>query len=286
MLHFFVPCARSRTGLRQLLNFASLRFDVRKAQRWCFVFPFTRATETSTRPILPATLTPLAPLQPLSWDLPEKCSLCRDTERLRLKCDTGGTLSRQAPAGFDPGCLPHSVGPPFCVDTNVPGSLPAANVLSSLVDLGSSRTSTAGHTIVVRHVCGSSATPQTSGERSHIAPLITPETGPASTHAPISSCAVPTSVGMSEIRASTTFGFADRPLLVTAAVMCHTGVVPERASPVQYAAMICPGSPIVMCTSTCPGAFASAGAKVRASDHLKFPSSAGAANLYFTPAPL
>src|SRR3954464_11456949 len=117
MRHFFVPCARSNTGLRQLPNFASVPFAVRKAQRWLFVFPFTRATDTSTRPILPATLTPLAPLQPLSCDLPEKWRFRRDTERLRLKCDTGGTLSRHAPAGFDPGCLPHSVGPPFCVDT-------------------------------------------------------------------------------------------------------------------------------------------------------------------------
>src|SRR3954447_20111532 len=116
MLHFFVPCARSNTGLRQLRKRVSVPpfFDLRKAHVWCFVLPFTRATDTSTRPILPATKTPLAPLQPLSLDRPEKRSLRRDTERLRLKCDTGGILSRHARAGFAPVCLPHSVGPPFC----------------------------------------------------------------------------------------------------------------------------------------------------------------------------
>src|SRR5690349_15290295 len=103
MLHFFVPCARSSTGLRQLPNFASVRLEVRKAQRWCFAFPFTRATDTSTRPILPATNTPLAPLQPLSLERPEKCSLRRDTERLRLKRETGGILSRQEPVA-SPDC--------------------------------------------------------------------------------------------------------------------------------------------------------------------------------------
>ena len=38
--------------------------------------------------------------------------------------------------------------------------------------------------LTTSRVCGSSATPHTSGERSQIAPLITPETGPASMHAP------------------------------------------------------------------------------------------------------
>src|SRR3954451_10745710 len=116
MLHLRVPFARSSTGLRQLPNLPSVPFAVRKAQRWCFVFPFTRATDTSTRPILPATVTPLAPLQPLSREAPEKCSLRREVVRLRAKCDTGGTVSRQPDDGFAPGCEPHSVGPPFWVE--------------------------------------------------------------------------------------------------------------------------------------------------------------------------
>src|SRR3954447_7677221 len=121
MLHFFVPCARSNTGLRQLRKRVSVPpfFDLRKAHVWCFVLPFTRATDTSTRPILPATKTPLAPLQPLSCDFPAKCSLRREITLSRAKLDTGGILSRQAPTGLDPACLPHSVGPPFCVDTKV-----------------------------------------------------------------------------------------------------------------------------------------------------------------------
>src|SRR3954447_274864 len=113
MLHLRVPFARSSTGLRQLPNLASVPFAVRKAQRWCFVFPFTRATDTSTRPILPATTIPFAPLQPLSCEVPEKCSLRREVERLRLKCDTGGTLSWQPEGEPPPDPVPPPASPPL-----------------------------------------------------------------------------------------------------------------------------------------------------------------------------
>src|SRR3954451_1801031 len=176
---------------------------------------------------------PFASRQPLSREVPEKRSLRRVVVRLRAKCVTGAILSLQLPPPEDGVLLfPHSVGPPVWVETNVPGSLPAAVSLSSLVP-GLSFTLTAGHTTVGRHVFVSSATPHTSGERPQASPLTIPVTGPMSVHAPISSGAVTASGGMSAIRPSVTFGFAARPLLVWAAVMYQTGFLPWRATPVQ-----------------------------------------------------
>ena len=115
----------------------------------------------------------------------------------------------------------------------MPGSLPLGAVFaSSLVVLGSSLRLRVGHTSATLH-SRVSVMPHTSGERSHARPLTMPDTGPTSSQAPISTPAVPTSVGTSEIRASVTVGLASRPLFVSAAVMCHTGLRPGWGVPVQ-----------------------------------------------------
>src|SRR4051794_39908038 len=166
---------------------------------------------------------PFAPLQPLSREVPVKCRRRREAWRLRKRV-TGAVLSLQLPPVAPAVGVPllvfcaHSVGPPVWVETKVPGLLPAAVSLSSSVVFGSSRTSTAGHTTVGLQVLGSMATPHTSGERPQTRPLMIPVTGPTFVHTPISFDAVPTSAGMSDIRASLIVGFVSSPSFVWAAV--------------------------------------------------------------------
>src|SRR5437763_15254757 len=127
--------------------------------------------------------------------------------------------------------------------------------------------------------------PHTSGERPQASPLTIPENGLPDVHAPMSSLAVPVSVGTFEIRVSITCGLARRPVVIDA-YMCQTGSKPFRFWPRQYSAISRPASPACTCTSTLPARFLLAGTGVRAADHLRLPSFAGRAHLYLTPAPL
>src|SRR3954470_20804103 len=148
MLQFVDPFAASSTGFVQRRKLVRLPRLVRKAHLWCFDFPRTRATEMRTRCTLPAAVIPFAPLQPLSREVPEKWSLRRPVLRFRAKRVTGAVLSLQLPPvppavgrPPPPGIVrSHSVGPRVCVETKVPGSLPAALSASSSVVLGSSFT--------------------------------------------------------------------------------------------------------------------------------------------------
>src|SRR5438552_897173 len=119
MLHFVRPFAVSSTGLRQLRNRVSESCFVRKAQVWCFVLPRTFATDTNTCRTLPAATIPLAPLQPLSCEVPEKCNRRREIVRFRPNRVTGAVRSRQLGAvAVPPTDFAHSVGPPVWVETN------------------------------------------------------------------------------------------------------------------------------------------------------------------------
>src|SRR6476646_8058353 len=96
-------------------------------------------------------------------------------------------------------------------------------------------------------------TPQTSGDRPHLRPLMMPAIPGTFVHAPISSLALPVSAATLEIRAVVNVGLAAKPSLVCVAVMYQAGACPDRATPSQYSPISCPGSPTVICTSTCPG---------------------------------
>src|SRR5437763_13396309 len=128
--------------------------------------------------------------------------------------------------------------------------------------------------------------PHTSGERPQASPFTIPENGLPDVQAPMSSLAVPVSVGTFETRVSITRGLALSPLVVIEAYMCQTGSLPFRAWPRQYSVLSRPASPACICTSTFPGSFLLAGTSVCAADHFSLPFFAGRAHLYLTPAPL
>src|SRR4051794_40157485 len=253
--------------------------------------PRTSATDTSTFRTPFFGLIRFALVQPRSRDRPLSFARRRVSRPcLREIRVTGASRSGHAPraAGLPAaarctGPVSQSVGPPVWFDTQVPESLSFAACSASAPE--AALCSTAGHTMWVLQR-PSIVTPHTSGERPQASPLMMPATPGTLVHAPINSLAVPVSAATFEIRARVIVGLAAKPSLVCAAVMYQAGAWFGRVTPSQYSPMSWPGSPTVMCTSTCPGAFGSDGANALASDHFRSTADlAGWAHLYLTPAP-